>query len=140
MGILSFKPTRSKFAPPDAPMVADLDALVGETVYFRYQGKGHPISPMSTEEYFRLMNKYSSFVMLTKNKTIIYDEFVDGLTEIFAIACPTIGREQVEAMTPNQRGSLLQLVIDFVNARVQGDTAKKKVTVPPSQLTSNKLK
>lgn len=129
MGILDFKTARAKkYAPIDAPVIADLDAILADPVYFKWDGKNHAIKPMSTKQYLRVLDKYSDLFSMNKAESKpTEEELQNGFGDLFSMCIDTIGRKEVARMTPVQVGAIMQLIIEAITGKAQADTVKKKV-------------
>lgn len=117
-----------KYAPVDAPVIADLDAILAEPVYFKWDGKNHAIKPMATKQYLKVLDKYSDLFSMNKAEAKPTEqELINGFGDLFSMCIDTIGRAEVAQMSPVQVGAIMQLIIESITGKVQGETVKKKV-------------
>ena len=133
MGLLTLRPARGKYASSDSPVVADLDALTAEPIHFKFQGNKHTIYPFTQVQFLRVMNRYSDIVNRVQEKKLDREERNQLYADLFGQCCATIGRREVDMMTDPQIGALMQLIIDSVTGRIQGEAGKdqkKKVNTP----------
>lgn len=114
-------PTRSKHK---AEMVADLDALLDESISFRLHGRDHEIRPISAAEFFKFTNAYAGLSALGNKSEIPTEQLINAYYEVFSSVCTTISKEDVRQMSIAQVGALFQLIIESVTGRAQVDQKK----------------
>lgn len=101
-------------------VMADLDRLLTSPVRFKFAGRTHLISPMTTENFFRVTDAMNAISKLSDSKKADKKEaFVDAYTNVFSVACPSIKRKDVESMTLAQCGALLSLIVECVQGKAQ---------------------
>lgn len=115
-------PSRTQKQKSD--LVADLDALLDESIGFRLHGKDHDIRPISAKEFFKFTNAYARLSELSETKEIPAEKLIEGYYEVFSSVCDTITLEDVKQMSLAQVGALFQLIIETVSGRAQVDQKK----------------
>ena len=107
------------------PLFADLDAMIVEPVSIRILGKEHLLRPLELEQFFKVTSSWSDLDELKKKKTFEIKELLDKYHEIIAAALPTIKRDDMDRMSVQQIGALMQIIIETVTGKTFGDTEKK---------------
>jgi hypothetical protein len=105
-------------------MVADLDALLDESISFRLHGRDHEIRPISAAEFFKFTNAYAGLSALGNKNEIPTEQLISAYYEVFSSVCGTITKEDVRQMSIAQVGALFQLIIESVTGRAQVDQKK----------------
>jgi len=127
MNIFNLKPAR-----PDTniPVISDLDAMVAESVPFRFGGKVHFIKPISVLEFYQYTQALAKLVDLKDAQSVSGEELVDCYYNLFKAVCDTIEHKDIEKMTTAQASALFALTLDCVTGKVHGDKEgeKKKPT------------
>lgn len=106
---------------------ADLDALLVEDSYFKYNGRIWRIRPISTLNFFQFSNATANInVLLGKDRKKATVEEVDNAYVDFFTSCiEDMTREDILKMNMIQRAALMNGVVDHVQGRVQGASGKK---------------
>jgi len=112
MSLLNFKKRESQ-----VELVSDLDAMIAKPVGFRLHGRIHEIKPIALEEFYKFANAWTKIMSWKEADSIKPDEYLDGLTALFASVCPTIHRQDVERLTQAQAAGLFELIIESVTGK-----------------------
>lgn len=111
----------------DAECIADLDALVTETVQFFWRGRYHDIPPITTESFFKAMNALAELDILRNEKKVKdVEQLEQAYAAYFAIVCPSIGLNELQAMQHPQMGALMKLTQDAIIGKAQVEAQKKR--------------
>lgn len=109
--------------------ISDLDALIQEPIPFKLKGKIHFIEPITTEVFFKTVNRLEAMDRLkTVAEDVTVDVIINAYYQLFASICKTITMDDVRGMSQPQCLALLQLVIDSITGRAQAEAedVKKK--------------
>jgi len=106
----------------------DLDALQVEDSWFKYMGRSWRIRPITTLNFFRFSNGVANIQeLLKKSEAQITIEQVDkAYVDLFTSCIDEMTAEDVLKMNMLQRAALMNLVVDHVQGRVQGQASGKK--------------
>lgn len=120
-------PARTK-SKVDVP-VTDLDAIVSESVPFRFQGRIHELKPISLAEYLKFLNAMTEMNAAFQDKEAATPMTARDLAAkyhaVISAVCDSITLDDVMKMEQAQVAALYQLVIDQVTGQVdQGDGKK----------------
>lgn len=119
-------PARSNKSKVEEP-IADLDAIISQSVAFKYKGKIHSLKPMTLEEFLKFTNAQASLVNLLKDdKSITPKGLAESYHSVISAVCDTITIEDILDMEQVQIAALYQLVIDLVTGQVDMGDGKKK--------------
>ncbi|NDD53821.1 hypothetical protein EBZ39_08065 [bacterium] len=112
------------------PVVSDLDAMIAESVPFRFNGKVHHIKPISVIEFYQYTQSLEKLMQLKDAEKVTGDDLVDAYYNLFRTVCETIQHSDIEKMTTAQAGALFALTLDCVTGKAHGsdDEALKKKT------------
>jgi hypothetical protein len=110
-------------------IVADLDAILVEPVCFVLHGSEHIIRPLTTEQFFRLTSEYTKLLEIQRSDKIDTSDLIDKYYGFVSTVCDSVSRKDIENMTQQQVGALLNLIIGILT----GETFKKKVITLPIQ-------
>ena len=136
MKLINFKPSRSKVLE-DVDLVSDLDALIEKPITFRVLGKIHKIKPISTKEFFRVLNSLDRLNRLNRLDGKFTDkDLLDAYVELVGSVCETIGKSEILQMSQAQVIALVQLIIDSISGKTHAEFEKKK-KFPISQIQSS---
>jgi len=114
-------PTRNKMRA-EGSVVADLDALLNESVYFKLHGKTHEIKPLSAKQFLILTNNLGHLLDLKEKSEITPDELVDRYYDLVSSCCETISKDDIKNMTQQQIAGLFQLVMDALTGKAQAQS------------------
>lgn len=132
-------------ARSNADVVTDLDAIVSESVSFRFNGKLHQIHPISLESFLRFSNAQTNLMAGLKDEAILKTpkELATRYFEMISSVCDSITLDDIQDMEQVQIAALYQLVLDIVTGQVDTGEGKKKrkklpiyESVVPSSLPS----
>lgn len=112
----------------------DLDALKKEDIFFKFMDKRWAIHPMSAINYMVFINAWASVQELLNKKDIEKNEVLSAYTELLKSVCHEWTEKQTKELNQSQAGALLQLVLDCVQGRVQGESSKEKKKTTWSRL------
>lgn len=126
-------PARTK-AKPTEP-VADLDAIICETISFRYQGKIHTLKPVTLEDFLKFTNAHTVLMQsLTNDEKITPRELAERYQKVIGSVCGSITVDDILGMEQVQVAALFQLVIDQMTGQVKtgdgNDSKKKRQKIP----------
>ena len=102
-------------------MIADLDAILSESVTFRLHGKIHTLKPLTVEEFLVYSRSLCNLVDLKEKETVTPSELVDCYYDLAHSVCSTIVREDIEKMTQGQVAALYQTILDTVTGKAFGE-------------------
>ena len=107
----------------------DLDALQVEFTKFKYRGREFRIRPLSTMNFFEFSNGVAMINDLLKKKTevVSVQEVDEAYIRFFTSCVDDLTSEDVLKMNMFQRAALMNLIVDHVQGRVQGDANGKKL-------------
>jgi hypothetical protein len=120
-------PSRTSNALGKSKSVADLDAMLVEPVAFKVLNKEHVIAPLSVEQFFKVTAAWSELDTLRDTKEIPVEFVLDKYYEVISAAVSTITREDMNQMSIQQIGAILQLVVETVTGKI---FAEKKTMMP----------
>jgi hypothetical protein len=112
---------------------ADLDAMIVEPVSIKVLGVEHTLSPLSLEQFFKITSSWSELEALKQEKTTDALMLLDKYHEIISAALPTIERKDLDSMSIQQIGALMQIVFETVTGKTFG-TEEKKTLMPARAL------
>lgn len=122
---MKFWPTRSTAKIKHEPeLIANLDALVDQPLFFKLHGKIHQINPINTIDFMKFANALAGVNALFSDKSITANDVVDRCFDLSSSVCKTIERGDIENMSQAQLGAFLQMLMDMV----MGRTDEKKKT------------
>lgn len=101
------KPTRD-----DVEVYANLDKLIAEPLKFELFGKVRRLKPVTTEEFYKLVNALVTFNDLTAQTDTTPDQVIDKISDVFCSICDDITREDVSKMNRIQIGALYSLIME----------------------------
>lgn len=114
--------------------VTDLDAIVSESVTFRFKGKVHNLKPISLAEYLKFINAMAEMNKAFEEKDkspLTAKDLASKYHAVIAAVCDTITLDDILSMEQAQVAALYQLVIDQITGQVDhGDGKKKRMRVP----------
>ena len=105
--------------------IADLDAMLVEPVGFKLLGRDHVMRPLSVEQFFRVTTKWAELEAIRADKEINVEALLDKYHEIISAAVPTVKREDMDKMSMQQIGAVLQLVVETVTGKIFATEEKK---------------
>lgn len=108
--------------------VTDLDAIVAESVHFRFKGKLHEIKPVTLEEFLKFSNAQAALMDKIKSddSKLTPDKLVQQYHQVISAVCDSITVEDIKGMEQVQVAALYQLVIDQVTGQVKASDGQKK--------------
>lgn len=108
-------------------VIADIDAVLTETVQVFLLGRYHDIAPLSAGAFFSAMQALDALRILGSEKKVkSVDEVEAAYVKYFAIVAPSVGIKEVKAMSQQQVGALLQHTQDAIMGKAQVAAAEKK--------------
>jgi hypothetical protein len=114
-------------------IVADLDAIVCEPIYFKVLGKTHALKPIDTGTFLAMIGGFGAMldvkVKADSNEKITDDELVRAYGKLFSAVCDTLGEKEVRRLTHAQLWGILALITEHVTGRAHAE--KKKIRLPP---------
>lgn len=118
-------PTRSKHL---AEPVTDLDAIIAESVTFRYKGKIHELKPMRLDEFLKFTNAQAELMNNIKdeNERLTPRQLAGRYHKVISSVCDTLSIDDILGMEQVQVAALYQLVIDLVTGQVRDIDGEKK--------------
>ena len=126
------KRVAERFRPTNGTVV-DLDAIISESHFVRFQGRTHEILPVDVGSFLVLANGWADIERLKAADKITLDEVVSAYWGVINPVCPTISKQMIREATHAQISALLSYVRDCVNGKVS-DEKKKLMTSMPSPL------
>lgn len=109
-------------------MVADLDALLSESVVFRLGGERHVINPVSTGTLFEFQKGWAQLRNAFEKKADFDAEtLIDAYTRVIGSVCSSIKRSHIENMTQAQLAALFKLVMSTITGEVYVKDEPEKV-------------
>lgn len=113
-------------------VITDLDAIVNDSIHFRYKGRIHEIKPISLEAFLKFTQANTAFLAnMGGEKDITPDQLVNEYQSLISSVCSTITRQDIEDAEHAQLAALYQLIVDAVTGQVdKGDGKKKRVRLP----------
>jgi hypothetical protein len=110
--------------------VTDLDAIVAESVSFRFKGKNHTLHPIDMETFLKFTNAQSSLMRVLNDKENVLTTrgLAEKYFEVINPLCASISLKDIMDMEQVQIAALYQLIIDMVTGQVPdtGDGKKKR--------------
>ncbi len=119
------KKVAERFQPKTNGTVVDLDAIISETHYVKFQGDTHEILPVDVGSFLVIANGWAEIERLKSANKITLDEVVNAYWGVINPVCPTITKVMVRSATHAQIAALLSYVSDCVNGRVTEEKKKK---------------
>jgi hypothetical protein len=119
---------------PIPKTVVDLDAIVTEAHYVRFQGQTHKINPVDVASFFVLANGWAEVRRLLGNEKVGVDEVVNAYWGVINPVCSTITKEMIRSATNAQVDALLKMVQDCVSGRMTDEKKKLMTLLPLSSL------
>lgn len=105
----------------------DLDALVEESVQFKFKGNIYTLKPMSIETFMKFNNAWWELQQLIKQDKISSEEGMNISVSLIKSVCDDLPEEKIrKEMSVIQIAGLVQLVIEKVTARDPTDESIKK--------------
>lgn len=123
-----------KFKQRNKPeVVADLDAMLVESVAFKFHGREHVIEPITLNQFMQFTNDLVSFKALDGTTALSPDQVIDGYWNLVKGVAPSVTREDIEKATQTQLGSLFSLIVRTIT----GETfATEKKTLKTTETTN----
>jgi len=105
-------------------MVADLDAMISQTVRFRLLGRDHEIEPLSVQQFMKFASAYSKVLVLQEQDVVTPDELVEAYYNLVSSVCKSVSREDIKKMSQQQVAALFQIMVDLHTGRLFADEKK----------------
>jgi hypothetical protein len=112
-------------------LVADLDAIVQETVSVRLHGRTHTIRPIEVAEFFQLSNALARIRGIEAADKVTFDQILDAYHGLISSVAPTVTKDDLRKCSHAQIAAFLQVVIDHVTG---GLTDEKKKALKAQML------
>ena len=108
--------------------VTDLDAIVAESVSFRFKGKVHVLHPVDMETFLKFTNAQSTLmrVLGDRESVLTPQGLAEKYFEVINPLCASITLSDIMGMEQVQIAALYQLIIDMVTGQVDIVEGKKK--------------
>lgn len=136
MALFKFKPSRLAAQNDSALPIVDLDQIIAEPIYFRFQGTTHKLRPINTAEFLMATQSLAKMDALRKKDEIKQDELISAYASLISSVCDSIGVKEIYQMTQAQLGALVQLILDHLQGKAGQDLKKKQVTQSEQPETS----
>ena len=134
------KKVAERFQPKPNGTVVDLDAIISETHYVRFQGKTHEILPVDVGSFLVLANGWAEVERLKAADKVTLDEIIDAYWGVINPVCPTISKAMVRSATHAQVSAVIAFVQECVNGRVTDEKKKQMKLIPtPVELNRSRL-
>lgn len=105
----------------------DLDALVEESVSFKFKGNVYTLKPMSIETFMKFSNAWWNLQETIKQETISSEESMNISVDLIRSVCDDLPEELIRTqMSVVQVAALIQMVIEKVTGRDSSDEELKK--------------
>ena len=124
------KKVAERFRPEPNGTVVDLDAIISESHFVRFQGETHEILPVDVGSFLVLANGWAEVERLKNADKITLDEVVNAYWGVINPVCPTISKAMVRSATHAQISALLTYVRDCANGRVTDEKKKQMIPLP----------
>lgn len=107
----------------------DLDALITESVKFKFKGNTYEIKPIALDSFMKFNNAWFDLQQMIKENRVNEDESMDVSVSLIKSVCDNLPEELIrKEMTVAQIGCLVQLIVETVTGRdTDEDSIKKKV-------------
>lgn len=129
------KKVAERFQPKPGGTVVDLDAIIAESQFVRFQGQTHEIFPVDVGTFLVLANGWAEVERLKAADKITLDEIVNAYWGVVNPVVPSITKIMIRSATHAQVAALLQCVQDCVNGRMTDEKKKQMIPLPrPKQL------
>lgn len=118
------------------PLIADLDAMLVEPVAIKVLGKNHIIAPITNEQFFLIVKAWQELDDVKREtKSPDVAVMLDKYHKVITIALPKLARKDMDQMSVQQIGALLQIVVGTVTGETYGEkkTLKNIATQHASQ-------
>lgn len=116
MGMFKLMPTRAPSKP--AKIIADFDALISESIAFRFHGKDFIIRPVDTETFLKVMIGFQEAQMLVRQeaegKVVDTDAIYDAYLKFIGPLCEDFTVKDLKSMTLSQINALIGLIIKHI--------------------------
>jgi hypothetical protein len=132
MKLFNFR-TGREINPENRIVIADLDALMADSVWFKWEGRLHEIRPMNLKSFMRVMNKYADLLNGKTKSDTTTEELYTLYGHFFSEVCPTIGPAEVAKMSVPQVAALFNYVVNTITGKAQAEDAEKKKNLTQSQ-------
>jgi hypothetical protein len=109
----------------------DLDAIIEDTQYVRFQGMVHEIKPILVEEFFALAVAMAKLNEIKTAAVVTTDEVVSAYHAFIGPACPTITKEMILKASHAQ----IYALIEFIVGHIKGRAHEKKKNLVPMELS-----
>jgi len=107
--------------------IVDLDAIIAEPVYFKWNGKIHEIKPITVKEFLKYANANSKLLSsLQSDDKQPWETLASQYHSVIASVCDTISIDDVLKMEQPQVAALYQLIVDRITGTVDLGNGKKK--------------
>lgn len=107
----------------------DLDALVSESVKFKFKGETHEIKPITVEAFMRFNNAWFDLQYMIETGDIDETSSMDVSVNLIKSVCDSLPEDRIrKEMAVAQIGALVQLIIETITGRdTDEEDIKKKV-------------
>lgn len=106
--------------------IADLDAILTDSVSFTLHGKDHLINPLSLEEFIRFAEAQVQIANLRNRDGVTTKEVIDSQYALARSVCKSISRSDIEKMSMQQVAALYDLIMKTVSGEAFAEKKKKK--------------
>jgi hypothetical protein len=118
---------RAVFSPKgEVRVISDLDAIISETVGFRFEGKVYEIPPLTLETFIIAVQHLAVLDGLKNKEKVTPEELLSAYTNLFSLVCPKVTRATVETMGHQRIAALLGLIIEVIMGKATLDAEKKR--------------
>lgn len=122
-------PARTKHQGP----IVDLDKIVSEPCYFRFNGKIWKVNPVKLEAFLKFSNAQQVLLKMVNDKETVmpWRDVAQVYVDVISPLCPQITIDHIMEMQQVQVAALYQLIISVVSGDVDdGDDKKKRLKIP----------
>jgi len=114
----------------DVRLVCDLDAILTETVGFKFDGVIYEIPPISLEKFILAVQGLAVLDNLKQKKELNGPELLDAYESLFRLVCPKLTRKIIQDMGHQRIGALLNLIIEVIMGKATLTLEKKNPLEP----------
>ena len=119
-----------RMPPSDVRLVCDLDAILTETVGFKFDGVIYEIPPISLEKFILAVQGLAVLDSLKQKKELNGTELLDAYESLFRLVCPKLTRKIIQDMGHQRIGALLNLIIEVIMGKATLTLEKKNPLEP----------
>lgn len=122
-------PARDNARVDDVEVFSDLDAMLTESISFRFCGRIHKIDPITTQKFAEFVDAQSRLDELSKTGKMTPTECIDACFKVIQSVIPSITLEDIEKAQQHQVVAIFEMIRKTITGEIY-EEEKKKTLLP----------